>query len=209
MGLLIIGLLLLMLFVVNVLVFLFRASLDLGLPVHPEAAAASPPRCQSRELPAVACMNRAAGLVYTRRRADPAPAAATERTPSQADAVIRRGEAMILGGQQSSVAALLSAIRQVESGGASNPPDGDQRRAIGPYQIHHDYWADARVPGTYQDCRGEAYARRVVLAYWTRYAKDWRPETLARIHNGGPRGAERAATRGYWVKVKAAMGDGA
>src|SRR5690606_22841719 len=35
---------------------------------------------------------------------------------------------------------ILYGIRQVESGGRENPPDGDDGLAIGPYQIHRAYW---------------------------------------------------------------------
>lgn len=105
---------------------------------------------------------------------------------------------------------LLDAIRQVESGGRANPPDGDGGRAIGPYQIWRVYWIDARLPGDYQDCRRADYAERVMLAYWARYcpraleARDF--ETLARVHNGGPSGARKAATVKYWRKVQSQLG---
>jgi hypothetical protein len=97
---------------------------------------------------------------------------------------------------------VLDAIRQVESSGNPTPPDGDGGDAIGPYQIHHEYWLDARMPsGTYQDCRREDYARRVVTAYLARYAPGGSPERLARCHNGGPVGYLKPQTAGYWRKV--------
>jgi hypothetical protein len=112
----------------------------------------------------------------------------------------------------------LAAIRQVESGGRSNPPDGDGGAAIGPYQIHREYWQDSRVPGRWQDCRDRLYAERVVLAYLGRYQSDalgelspGKPlslvaaERLARTHNGGPSGPGRASTLAYWAKVRAAL----
>jgi hypothetical protein len=43
------------------------------------------------------------------------------------------------------------------------------------------------------------------MAYWSRYAKAWTHEELARIHNGGPRGAKVKVTLGYWAKVCAAL----
>ena len=108
---------------------------------------------------------------------------------------------------------LFDAIRQVESSGRANPPDGDGGKAIGPYQIWRVYWIDARMPdGTYEDCRNSAYAERVMLRYWQRYcpaaltAGDW--QTLARVHNGGPRGASKKATLAYWHRVKAKMEEG-
>ena len=108
------------------------------------------------------------------------------------------------------MASLLRAIRQVESGDRATPPDGDGGRAIGRYQIHLAYWQDARVPGRYQDCRQEAYARRVVLAYWRRRGREALAsgdlEVLARIHNGGPRGAASPATAFYWRRIRADLG---
>jgi hypothetical protein len=110
--------------------------------------------------------------------------------------------------------AILDAIRQVESSGLPNPPDGDQGRAIGPYQIHEVYWKDAHafapgIGGRYQDCRKRAYAEKVIDAYMSRYAADaWaagEAETIARTHNGGPDGAQRDSTADYWDKVQAEL----
>jgi len=61
-----------------------------------------------------------------------------------------------------------------------------------------------------------------MLAYWRRYAPaalaaaqggDERRampalQTLARVHNGGPRGARNAATLAYWRRVEAEMKKG-
>lgn len=111
---------------------------------------------------------------------------------------------------------LLDAIRQVESGGDCTLI-GDGGKAIGPYQIHREYWhdaieADKTLGGTYQDCTREDYARRVVKAYLKRYGRGKTDEQLARIHNGGP-GAMKAKPgtqyarnlAAYWAKVKNAM----
>ena len=108
--------------------------------------------------------------------------------------------------------AVLRAIRQVETGGCADPANatGDGGRAIGPYQIHRVYWQDAveydpSIGGTYADCRDEAYARRVVVAYVSRYIRsgaEWTPERCARVHNGGPKGHRKAATVKYWRKVE-------
>jgi hypothetical protein len=107
---------------------------------------------------------------------------------------------------------LFEAIRQVETGGETNPEasNGDGGASIGPYQIQRSYWSDAvdHDPSlvangqTYQNVRDAAYAERVILAYWSRYAKSWDNETLARIHNGGPKGHRKAATLKYWAKVQ-------
>lgn len=103
---------------------------------------------------------------------------------------------------------ILNAIRQVETGGCKNPSEavGDGGKAIGPFQIHQSYWADAvehdpSIGGVYADCKNEAYARRVVIAYLSRYCKSWTDENVARIHNGGPSGGKRKATVKYWRKV--------
>ena len=107
--------------------------------------------------------------------------------------------------------AILQAIRMVESGGNDRVGDGDGGRAIGPYQIHEIYWRDATAQepdlgGSYQDCRDRAYAERVLAAYMERHAPAaWQrgeAQTIARVHNGGPLGPQKAATRGYWLRVR-------
>ena len=109
--------------------------------------------------------------------------------------------------------ATLKAILWVESSG--NPEAiGDGGRAIGPYQIHRAYWTDAtrvlRVDWPYSDARDPVKAAAAVRAYTAHYAahyrQPWTAETIARIHNGGPRGWEKASTLVYWAKVAAAMG---
>ncbi len=108
---------------------------------------------------------------------------------------------------------VLDAIQQVESSGVANPPDGDGGKAIGPFQIWKDYWTDAvafdkTIGGTYQDCRKPEYARKVVIAYITRYGgKNVSDEVAARLHNGGPRFAKKTGKalqklNKYWAKVK-------
>lgn len=104
---------------------------------------------------------------------------------------------------------LLDAIRAVETGGHPDPSNavGDKGKAIGPYQIHRVYWQDAveydpSIGGVYEDCRNEQYARLIVIAYLSRYAPNWNAETIARIHNGGPKGHTKKATVKYWFKVR-------
>ena len=105
---------------------------------------------------------------------------------------------------------ILDAIRAVETGGEADPANavGDGGRALGPYQIHRAYWIDAterhpelRALG-YQSVRDQAIAERVVLAYLTRYAPSWDLLTVARIHNGGPRGHTKPSTLGYARRVE-------
>ena len=87
--------------------------------------------------------------------------------------------------------------------------DGTVYRSLGPLQISSAYWFDADVGGQYDEVMKQKYARKVVVCYWLRYCwdayvgEDW--ETLARIHNGGPRGHEKEATVEYWEKVEAEL----
>ena len=89
--------------------------------------------------------------------------------------------------------------------GRTGPIIGDNGRALGPLQIHRGYHTDARIGGDYSRCADLDYSKRVVSAYLQRYAPQaWASGdvvTLARIHNGGPRGANKAATVAYAAKV--------
>lgn len=109
---------------------------------------------------------------------------------------------------------ILDAIRFVESSDRAAPPDGDGGLAIGPYQIHEVYWRDALAAepglgGTYADCRRRDYAERVIAAYMRRHAPaawdEGDAQVIARVHNGGPKGADKAATLGYWERVRARL----
>jgi hypothetical protein len=104
---------------------------------------------------------------------------------------------------------ILDAIRVTETGGEKDPANavGDGGKAIGPFQIHYSYWKDAvefdtSIGGKYSDCKNEAYARKIIVAYWTRYAPNWSFETLSRTHNGGPKGSKKSSTLDYWSKVR-------
>jgi hypothetical protein len=104
---------------------------------------------------------------------------------------------------------ILDAIRIVETGGRSDAgrgSNGDGGRALGPFQIHVEYWKDTGLPGKYDDCRDLSYSRSVVLAYWRRYCPEalaeLNAEVLARTHNGGPAGAKRDSTLPFWKKVR-------
>ena len=107
----------------------------------------------------------------------------------------------------------LDALIQVESGGDNNAV-GDRGKALGCLQIWAVYHADAveYVPalgGSYRDVTDRVYAERVVVAYLLRYARmavaERNYEVMARIHNGGPRGASKKATEPYWTKVRKEM----
>jgi hypothetical protein len=97
------------------------------------------------------------------------------------------------------------ALHIVETSGRTGAILGDGGRALGPLQIHRGYHADARIGGDYARCADLDYSRRVVSAYLQRYAPAaWAAgdvTTLARIHNGGPRGDKKQATVGYAAKV--------
>lgn len=97
------------------------------------------------------------------------------------------------------------ALHIVETGGKRGAIIGDNGAALGPLQIHRSYHADARIGGDYSRCADLDYSKRVVSAYLQRYAPDaWAKgdvETLARIHNGGPRGDKKPATYNYGQKV--------
>ena len=101
------------------------------------------------------------------------------------------------------------ALHIVETSGRHGPIVGDGGKALGPLQIHRAYHADSRISGDYSRCADLAYAKRVATAYFKRYAPAaWAAgdvETLARVHNGGPRGHLKAATKGYAAKVRAKM----
>ena len=102
----------------------------------------------------------------------------------------------------------LRALARVESGcddAAYNPAE----RAVGRYQIRQPYLSDANEAlGTNYsllEMSDPAKAEAVVRAYLTRWGEAFErrtghpatAEVLARIHNGGPRGAEKSCTLGY------------
>ena len=101
------------------------------------------------------------------------------------------------------------ALHVIETGGRRGAIIGDGGKALGPLQIHRSYHADARIGGDYSRCADLDYSRRVVSAYLQRYAPQaWDSGdvfTLARIHNGGPRGDRKQATIPYANKVVRAM----
>lgn len=115
------------------------------------------------------------------------------------------------------VAQLLDAIAIVESNNNPNAR-GDFRRgvpmAIGAYQLWKIYVDDVnRIYGTeydYEDRWDAAKSREMVRLYLVHYGKRYsrltgKPctlEVLARIHNGGPNGFRKEATKSYWKKVQ-------
>ena len=118
--------------------------------------------------------------------------------------------------------AFLAAIILVESGGDPNAV-GDGGKSLGLMQISRAYYTDAVVqlrheglgltmPGYEVAVKNHFWCETLFRAYMRRYCprayftNDY--ETMARVHNGGPRGAKRQATVAYWQKVKAAMEGG-
>jgi hypothetical protein len=99
------------------------------------------------------------------------------------------------------------ALHIVETSGRTGPIVGDNGKALGTLQIHRGYHADSRVAGDYSRVADLDYSKRVATAYLKRHAPEaWAKgdvETLARVHNGGPRGHLKPATKGYGVRVKA------
>lgn len=109
---------------------------------------------------------------------------------------------------------LLDAIMMKESNGDEDAV-ADKGSAIGPFQIWKVYYDDAvqkdptlKADGMkYENCKGEGskeYSKKVVQAYMNRYATEARLGRevtfidIARIHNGGPNGHDKACTRKYW-----------
>jgi hypothetical protein len=113
----------------------------------------------------------------------------------------------------------LAAIKQVETGNSSGiGVKGDGGKAWGPFQIHKAYWEDSAIPGSHRLClESYEYSRRVVIGYMERYAaaslerlrkgegRLTDVQTIARIHNGGPKGASSEETLSYWQKVRAVL----
>ena len=101
------------------------------------------------------------------------------------------------------------AMHQVETSGKTGWIWGDNRRSLGPLQISKAYHKDSKVPGSWGKCTNLAYSKRVATAYLKRYApKAWAAgdcQTLARIHNGGPKGHKKRATLPYWQRITQTM----
>lgn len=102
----------------------------------------------------------------------------------------------------------LAALAEVESG-ANDAAYNEAEGAVGRYQIRPCYLADANEELGEDFALCEMYdpekAAIVVRAYLTRWGRAFERRTgveptvtdLARIHNGGPKGAERACTLPY------------
>lgn len=112
--------------------------------------------------------------------------------------------------------AFLDVIAKVESNGNETVAitDVNGRKSVGCLQIQQAYLTDSRLNYTLEDMKDKTKAYAVAKAYLQRYGASYtrrtgKPatfEVLARIHNGGPKGAERAATLPYIEKVKSNLG---
>lgn len=127
--------------------------------------------------------------------------------------VTTQQESQVVAEQEIPQQNILNAICLVESGGREDVV-GDNGKAIGPYQIHREYWQDAlefdpSIGGKYKDCVSRGYSEKVVAAYMRRYAqKAWNAcdaEVISRIHNGGPQGYKKEATVKYWHRVRSIL----
>ena len=108
----------------------------------------------------------------------------------------------------------LSALAAIESGGDYSAWNREED-AHGLYQIRPAYLSDANaILGRKMDIwqmHDPSDAAAAVRAYLTRYGNAYAKRTgkpvtrevLARIHNGGPRGAERSATEDYGARFRA------
>ena len=111
--------------------------------------------------------------------------------------------------------AMLNAIELVESNCNTNAVvvDVNGRRSVGCLQIQQPYLTDSRLSYTLDHMKDRAIAYAVAKAYLRRYGASYtrrtgKPatvEVLIRIHNGGPRGAERPVTLPYVEKVKSKL----
>jgi hypothetical protein len=97
---------------------------------------------------------------------------------------------------------LLDAIHQVENPRNTRTP-GDHGLALGPYQIHPDFWADCRMAAPYKTgVWNDALCRQAIRNYWARYgAKDDRTKAL--LFHWGPNW--RHYGQEYWSKVQHKM----
>jgi hypothetical protein len=107
----------------------------------------------------------------------------------------------------------LDAVAVVESNGKDDAV-GDNGKALGRYQVWQVYWQDAvdycpEIGGEYKDVTSKVYAERIVVAYLMRYGRKYIADSdfqsLARIHNGGPKGYKAKGTLKYWRKVSAVL----
>jgi hypothetical protein len=101
---------------------------------------------------------------------------------------------------------LLDAIRQVESSGGTDKRDGDNRAAVGDYQLHKIFVRDVnRILGedryTYDDRRDPEKSRTMARIWFTHYLKHWSFEKTVRWYNDGKKWQSEKGRR-YYEKVR-------
>lgn len=120
-------------------------------------------------------------------------------------------------GSSAYAASFIDAVAQVESGNRPLAPYWDVNAVrLGHFSISRDVWTDATqfnkalAKGSWGQCQTDrAYGEQILLSYLKRYcpqavkAGDY--QTMARVWNGGPKGATKKATVKYWNKVKKEM----
>lgn len=101
---------------------------------------------------------------------------------------------------------VVEKIRLVESGGRSDPPDGDGGRAVGALQIHKCVVDDVnRYYNTdfTDDDRGDLTKSKVIAKlYISMWLDAHKKEIACRIFNGGPRGWRKKSTDRYWKRIQ-------
>ena len=101
----------------------------------------------------------------------------------------------------------LIALAIVESGCDDSATGA--RGEVGRYQISQAYLDDANefngTGYTLDEMRDPVKATKVVMAYIRRYAEARPWHDVARIHNGGPRGAELESTMAFADRVTMQM----
>lgn len=94
---------------------------------------------------------------------------------------------------------------------------GDGGLSNGPYHITRAYWADACEQGNVEWdydtlVNSRPHCEQIMVWYFQRYCPDALKraslKTLARIHNGGPKGHRKTATLEYWRRIQKHMAAG-
>lgn len=101
----------------------------------------------------------------------------------------------------------LAAISKIESNN-NDWAVGDNGKSISRYQIQYNCYLDAKnydktITFSYESLTNKANARKILIAYLSRYCKKNDSfEVMARTWNGGPNGKNKTATINYWNKIR-------
>ncbi len=104
---------------------------------------------------------------------------------------------------------LLAAIAEVETNSGATSPNVYQIRSVYVDDVNRIYKANY----SHFSVLDPAKSIELMVKYWMYYGEIYRRETglaptyevLARIHNGGPDGWRKRATKKYWEKVRCEM----